>query len=50
MFLTHDVMEAILWKVEAPHVCDVAQRRGDCAKKVELGEVQRHHTATVASS
>ena len=50
MFLTHDVMEAILWKVEAPHVCDVAQRRGDGAEKVELGEVQRHHTATVASS
>ena len=45
-----DAMEAILRKVEAPHVCDVAQSRGDGAEKVELGEVQRHHTATAASS
>uniref|UniRef100_A0A0D9YPA0 Uncharacterized protein n=1 Tax=Oryza glumipatula TaxID=40148 RepID=A0A0D9YPA0_9ORYZ len=43
-------MEAVLWKIEPPHVCEVAHCRADHAKKVEIGEVQRHHTAATASS
>lgn len=43
-------MEAVPWKIEPPHVCEVAQCRADHTKKVEVGEVQRHHTATTASS
>jgi hypothetical protein len=32
-------VEVILSKVEPPHVCEVAERRGDGAKEAELAEV-----------
>jgi hypothetical protein len=44
-----DAMEVIQWKIESPQVSEIANRRGDGAKKLELCEVQRHHAATTAS-